>query len=312
MLIVVGVGIYVVYTGRAAGIGVALEPENGTIAAPAVSVTNSTASGGKAVRFTTAPTPPTSGCAVSGVAAPCIGSATTGATGWGTPVFFDEFNGTSLDPLKWSPCWFPGSYSGQDVCGEMNDSRTAKYNVRMENGSVVLRQSSTIENSAQDIGALINTQPSQVGGSTRGFQMGLGYAEARVHFPGNGTNCYNWPAWWINGPQDGFSDGEIDVAEVGGTGYMGSNYHFDRGNGREITQNRPGGYWCDTYHIYGVDRQAGRNVIYWDGRQVASYTTYDNGAPEYLIFNVGYKSGKTPMSGAASDVRVDYVRVWKK
>jgi hypothetical protein len=278
---------------------------------------SATASGSVEVKNTvttpTEPPPPTtSGCVSGSVAAPCIGGPTSGASGWGTPVFVDEFNATALDTNKWAPCWFPGSFKGSDTCGEMNDSVTRKSNVRMEGGAVVLRQSSTQENSASDVGSLINTHPTQVG-SGKGFQMGDGhFAEARVHFPGNGTNCYNWPAWWINGPESGFSDGEIDVAEIGGSGVMGTNYHFDRGNGREITQNKISGYWCGGYHVYGVDRRDGQNIIYFDGKQVASYPTYDNGAPQYLIFNVGYKSGKTPATGAASDVRVDYVRVWKK
>ncbi len=257
-------------------------------------------------------TTPLVGCTSGGSVAPCIGGASTGATGWGSTVFQDEFNASVLDTNKWAPCWFPASFNGSDTCGEMNDSLTRKSNVRMENGSVVLRQSSTTENSTSDVGALINTQPSQVG-SGKGFQMGAGhYAEARIYFPGNGSNCYNWPAWWINGPAAGFSDGEIDIAEIGGTGRMTSNYHFDRGSGREITQFTVSGYWCGGYHTYGVERRVGQNVIYFDGIQVTSYPTYDNGALQYLIFNVGYKTGKTAASGAASDVRVDYVRVWKK
>lgn len=315
VLALAAAGVYFVHGSRAAGPFVAAEPETGTVSGSAAVINDPAASGGKAIGFATPAAPTGSGCYVGGVPAPCTGGPATGASGWGAPVFADEFNGTALDTAKWSPCWFPASFPGSDICGEMNDSKTSKANVRMENGAVVLRQSTTTENSASDVGALINTQPLQVGGSassTKGFQMGLGYAEARVYFPGNGTNCYNWPAWWINGPISGMSDGEIDVAEIGGTGTMGSNYHFDRGNGHEMTQNRIAGYWCDGYHIYGVDRQAGRNVIYYDGRQVASYASYDNAAPQYLIFNVGYKTGKTPMSGPASDVRVDYVRVWQK
>ena len=318
MVSLAGVGLHFLNGSQAATPFVSTEAENGTITAPATSVTDTLASGGRATRFTTGTTPPPpppppagAGCYINSVAAPCTGGGTVGGSGWGTAIFTDEFTGTALDANKWVPCFFPASYPGSNNCGGMNDSITSKLNVRMENGAVVLRQSSVIENSASDVGALINTQPGQVG-SGKGFQMGLGYAEARVWFPGNGSRCYNWPAWWINGGAAGFSDGEIDVAEIGGTGTMGSNYHIDRGAGREIIQNPIAGYWCDGYHIYGVDRQAGRNVIFYDGKQVASYTTYDNGAPQYLIFNVGYKTGKTPMAGAASDVRVDYVRVWKK
>lgn len=314
VLAIASFGLYFLNMSQAATPTAAIETEDGVITPPATPVDDMTASGNKAVRFDDITLPPNGGCAVNGVLAPCIGDANTGASNWGNLVFSDEFNASTLDTNKWSPCWFPGSFNGSDACGVMNDSVTRKSNVSVKDGFAVLRQSSTQEDSMSDSGSLINTDPSQVG-SGGGFQMGSGhYAEARVYFPGNGSNCYNWPAWWINGGKLGFSDGEIDVAEIGGSGRMTTNYHFDRGNGREIKQFTigSGSDWCDTYHIYGVDRQKEQNIIYVDGVEATRYPTYDNGAPQYLIFNVGYKTGKTPMSGAASDVKIDYVRIWKK
>ena len=307
VLVFICIGVYVLTQTKASSQTYSVEPETGNALAQ-MSKDDPTASGGQAIRFTQQPF----GCMAAGLQAPCIGSQQTGGTGWGSPVFQDEFNGTSLDTNKWAPCWFPGSLNGADTCGVMNDSVTLKSNVRVADGSVILTQSSVQENSASDQGALINTHPSQVGAG-KGFMMGDAYfAEARVYFPGDGTNCYNWPAWWINGPLSGFSDGEIDVAEMGGTGKMTTNYHYDTGTGHQATQLTVPGYWCDGYHIYGVDRQVGQNVIYMDGQEVTRYQTHDGGADQYLIFNVGYKTGKTPMAGSASDVKVDYVRVWKK
>lgn len=297
-------------TTQASTFSASFEAEDGNASNSVVSINSSSASGNKAIKFLSN-TVVSEGCSYGGNPAPCIGGSNTPAQGWGAPIFVDEFSGATLDTTKWAPCWFPGAFPSSDICGEMNDSRTLRSNVRVENGNVILRQSSVIENSSEDHGSLIMTLPSEVNGP--GFVMTDGhYAEARVFFPGNGSNCYNWPAWWINGGQSGFGDGEIDVAEIGGSGSMKSNYHFDRGNGHETDNNTIPGYWCDNFHIYGVDRQNGQNIVYFDGVEVTRYPTFDNSAPQYLIFNVGYKTGKTPMSGSASDVKVDYVRVWKK
>jgi hypothetical protein len=54
--------------------------------------------------------------------------------------------------------------------------------------------------------------------------------------------------------------------------------------------------------------ETGKNAIYFDGKLVRTYNTDDGGAPHYLIFNQG-GSGAT---GPASQVKVDWVRVWKK
>lgn len=69
------------------------------------------------------------GCTYTGVVAPCIGSTTTGASGWGPPTFDDEFNGSSVDTSKWVvegprqpnncqeyACYSPGSVSVSGGC----------------------------------------------------------------------------------------------------------------------------------------------------------------------------------------------------
>ena len=55
------------------------------------------------------------------------------------------------------------------------------------------------------------------------------------------------------------------------------------------------------------------NTVYWDGQQVAQYHTTDGGAPEWFLLNVGDgKSGGKQVIGAASRIKVDYVRWWNK
>lgn len=231
------------------------------------------------------------GCTSDDTVAPCIGSATTGASGWGTPIFDDEFNGTSLNTASWSTSWFNG--------GKVNSNGVSMSpsNVAVSGGDLILTLSSSSS------GATIDTDPAQVTGGG-GFTMGDGtFTEARIYAPGNGTSLYNWPAFWTDG-QSWPTDGEIDILE--GLGSATSNYHSPQGASNSGTI---AGTWANGWHTYAVDRESGKNSIYWDGKLVRSYATDDGGAPEYLIFSLDCSGGCT--TGAASQLKVDYVRVWK-
>ena len=200
-------------------------------------------------------------------------------------VFDDEFSGTALDTSKWSSSWFGG--------GVMNNTSTSPANVRVANGVLTLTLSST------SVGALVSTNPT--GGASPGFQMTYGYAEARILFPGSGSTCNDWPAFWTDG-QSWPQDGEIDIAE--GLGTLTSNYHSNAGANNS---NTIAGSWCGSWHTYGVDREPGINTIYWDGTPIRSYASNDGGSPQYLILNVGSGEGA---DAPGTSVQIDYVRAW--
>ncbi|MGH2906436.1 MAG: fibronectin type III domain-containing protein [Solirubrobacterales bacterium] len=227
------------------------------------------------------------GLNITGAACPAGGGPTPPSVpGTWTLNFSDEFNGSGLDATKWCSSWFNG--------GSMNNVTTSPSNVSVTGGNLVLNQSSS------SVGSLVNSNPSDCGSKGYAFTTGY-YAEASVYFPGSGTSMNNWPAWWTNG-QSWPANGEIDIAE--GLGSMSSNYHSPSGANNYMVS----GVWTNAYHTYAVLREAGKNTIYFDGKLIRSYNTDDGGAPEYLIFNQG-GSGST---GAASQVKVDWVRVWKK
>jgi hypothetical protein len=215
----------------------------------------------------------------------------TGMAGNWKLTFDDEFSGTSLDTTKWSNCWF------SPQCGTMNNVKTDPGNVSVSDGNLVLTLSSS------STGALVSSNPR--GGASSGYQFQYGVVEARIYFPGDGKNCYNWPAWWTDG-QSWPSDGEHDIAEVLG-GPMTVNYHSSSG---AHNQGAVPGYWCGAYHVYTLYRRPGGGDVYIDGTKVKSYTTDDTGTPEYLILNVGYSGGPAAY-GADSQVKVDYVRAWQ-
>lgn len=281
-------GVYLQSISRAATNVAAKEAENGAIAGAASSKASGTASGGGYVQFGSS-VGGVGGCTSGGVAAPCIGSSNTGASGWANPVFDDEFNGTGLNSTYWEPSWFGSG-------GVMNDVTTNPANVAVSGGNLILTLSSSSS------GALVSSNPN--GGADIGFQFTYGFAEARILFPGSGSNIYNWPAFWTDG-QAWPANGEIDIAE--GLGTLTSNYHSSSGANNSGTIP---GIWAGGYHTYAVNRQPGKNDIYWDGILVRSYLTSDSGAAHYFIINVG--SGSPSVTGVNSQVKVDYVRFWQK
>jgi beta-glucanase (GH16 family) len=206
-----------------------------------------------------------------------------------TPVFDDEFNGTSLDRTRWS------NNDGWSV----NDVTTRSSNVSVSGGNLALTLSSSTE------GAAIDTAADQGAGATApALQVG-DYAEARMNFPGDGQSLYNWPAWWTSGP-NWPAGGENDIAEILG-GDLTVNYHSSSG---AHNQGAVPGYWGGGYHVYGLHLMAGHADVYWDGKLVKSYPTDDNGAGQALILNVG-KGDTGVVTGAASRVLVDWVRAYR-
>jgi beta-glucanase (GH16 family) len=87
------------------------------------------------------------------------------------------------------------------------------------------------------------------------------------------------------------------------------NYHSPSG---AHNQGTVPGIWTNDYHIYGIYRQRFKSDVYYDGKLVKSYTTDDSGNPQYPVINVGQSNSRTKVYGQASQVKVDYVRVWRK
>ena len=212
-----------------------------------------------------------------------------GVSGNWSMKFQDEFNGTTVDRAKWAPFWFSPS-------GVMNKVTTDPANVAVSNGELTLKLADATH------GALISSNPK--GGATPGFEYNYGYSEARVFFPGSSSSVSNWPAWWTTG-QKWPTTGENDIAE-GLSGKMTTNYHSDAGASNSGTI---AGSWGGSWHTYGLNRQPGKNDVYFDGKLVRSYATIDNGAPHYFVLNVGASSA-TQVYGEDSKVKVDYVRFW--
>jgi hypothetical protein len=213
-----------------------------------------------------------------------------------TLAFDDEFDGTSLDATKWTT--MSGGGWGSTTC--------ATSNVSVSGGNLVLTLASassggcvcTGDGCAPAFGGSFSA-----GSGSYSLPVG-GYTEARVSFPGSGTTIDNWPAWWTSGP--GWpAGGEHDIAE--GLGALTVTYHSPSG---AHGQGSPAGTWSNAFHVYGLYRQSTSAQVYYDGKQVASYSTDDNGASESLIVDVMNGYGPA-VYGVGSQVLVDYIRAWQ-
>jgi beta-glucanase (GH16 family) len=213
---------------------------------------------------------------------PGVGVQPLGITGTWKLVFHDDFNGNSLNTRAWNT---NNGHAG------LNDITAHASNVSVSGGHLTLRLASTTS------GAEINTTS---------FALAVGeYAEARLDFAGSGATVYNWPAWWISGP-DWPTAGESDIAE-GLDGHLTVNYHSPTGAHH---QGSVPGSWTGSFHTYGIYRGANYCDVYWDGKLVKRYSTDDNGRPETLLLTLG--ASNQIVTGKAGQVVVDYVRAWRR
>jgi beta-glucanase (GH16 family) len=154
---------------------------------------------------------------------------------------------------------------------------------------------------------LISSNPDALGAG-KGFQFTYGLVEFRAYVPGAaGGGCANWPALWTDG-QNWPVDGEIDVYEClsrSASWHLHSDTSGGAGDG-------PGGWPSGTYtgwHTFAADWEPGSVTFYYDGTNVGS-RGYSVTSPNYLILNNAVDSSDAIT--APTDVRVDYVRVWRK
>ncbi len=210
-----------------------------------------------------------------------------GRSGTWTRVFDDELSGRRINTHNWIVI---NGYTNQ------NSVTTSSRNISVNDGCAIL----TLASSGS--GAEMRTNY---------FALKVGeFAEARIQFAGSGATVYDWPAFWFAGP--GWpATGEQDIFEgSGGTATV--NYHFVNSQGR-AAQAGPftiRGNWAGAFHIYGIYRGSRYCYVYWDGKLVKRYPTDDTGGGEGLIFTEG--SNDPLVTGTASDMLVDYVRVWRQ
>jgi hypothetical protein len=317
------VGVILLLLSHAAAPYIAIEAETGATGG-ATSATDSNASGGSYLQFgtesTTPPTGTSGGCTSGGVVAPCVGSATTGASGWGTPIFDDEFanDNNQLNTSKWSYGWFaPTSTS---ISGPVNVTYEQDcYDpslVSISGGylnEAIIQKTETCKATEPYAAGYLTSQTQGNGGDL--FSFTYGYAEAYMYLPAaSNGQVANWPAWWMGSNDDGGSSApytEIDIMEgLGGT----AQWHVHGQNGDTPCQGSgigPG------WHTFGVDWGPGTASFYYDGKQVGStcntsdLDSNDTGAMFLLLGEQTGSNAGGPIV-APSTMQTEYVRVWQQ
>ncbi|MGO9111038.1 MAG: autotransporter-associated beta strand repeat-containing protein [Thermoguttaceae bacterium] len=235
-------------------------------------------------------------------------------TNWAL-TFADEFNGTSLDPMKWSNGhpWDPSS--------------SDPANVTVSNG--VLNLTAVRVNSTTFTGAGVSTRPPS--GSDL-FDMTYGYVEARMQMP---SVPGSWPAFWML--ENGWPP-ELDICElpvfVNGT-FSPYNYsdniHYTDSSGNAASLGNGDHYagvgdLTQGFHNYGMLWTPTSVTFYIDGIVQSTITdptaianlVKSGGGPMYLLIDnsgggswPGVPSESQWPDGTASTLQVDWVRAWK-
>lgn len=280
MAIIGAGGVYFLSYSHAASPIIAIEPEKGSITAPAMTVADSAASGGSAVKFTRSSSPMPSGMSGS----------------W-TMKFDDEFSNSSLDTSKWNVGWLASGITPpvQSQERECYDPAQVTQSSGILHLTMIAKQETCGGTTRPYASGLVNTNGK--------YSYTYGAAEARMYLPADSANTVaNWPAFWDDG-QSWPADCENDIMEgLGG----GAAYHYMTSNGTWYGGYAPNPNSYSGWHTFASDWEPGSISYYYDGVKLATINQSCS-APHYLIVNNATDSGR---NFAPADVQVDYVRVW--
>jgi beta-glucanase (GH16 family) len=238
-------------------------------------------------------------------------------------VFNDSFDSRTLDPNKWTTCYW---WDNQGCTNEGNQNLNwyLPENVKVVDNTLQLTareesvQASDGRSYAYTSGMVTTGRNVSDTGVPARFAFQYGYIEVRAKVPaGQGL----WPALWLL-PADQVSKPEIDIMEVLGheTDRVHMNFHYTDSDGERA---RSKGEWkgkdvSDGFHVYAVNWTPDRITWYIDGEEHRRYSnkTYIPSEPMYLLMNLAV-GGEWPGSPDAvtpfpSRFEIDYVRVWKQ
>ncbi|WP_189922772.1 glycoside hydrolase family 16 protein [Kitasatospora xanthocidica] len=265
-----------------------------------------------------------------GLPRPVSGPAPAGPAGPWDPTFADEFNGTSLDPKKWSfQSEAEADWSASPLGTGNPDNQQLEFdqpaNCSVSGGMLdITAKPDDITSAAGKHYAwsscMINTSPS--------YAFQYGYTEIRAKLP---APKGFWPALWTwsapgvdipaHGETDAFEFYSDDHSRLhlsqhnpaGGGGFVPSGF-IPSGlswPGLAGTVHRPAFDPATGFHTYGVDIEPWGTTWWIDGRMVYYSTRTSPGRVNVLLDNFVY-SKIPPAPGSQGHLLVDYVRAWQR
>lgn len=240
-----------------------------------------------------------------------------------TPVWADEFNGSTLDTSKWHIMTGDGCSYG--ICGWGNNELQSYQaaNLTVSNGSLKITAKKQRVQSKAYTSARIRTANMPASG-----EWTHGRFEARIKLP---TGSGMWPAFWMlpTDPAVGWPmSGEIDIMEATGQADMfvfGTLHYGQAYPNNQWTSNRmlkQPDAWSDDFHVYAIEWEP--NEIRWyvddvlysvkrpEDLSEQSYWTFEQ-YQYHLILNLavgGNLGGPVDDSKLPQVMEVDYVRVY--
>lgn len=240
-----------------------------------------------------------------------------------TPIWADEFDGTSLDTTKWEVITGDGCAEG--ICGWGNNELESYQadNNTVNNGILTITaKKQRVQSKAYTSGRI------RTANMPNGGQWTNGRFEARVKLPdGSGM----WPAFWMlpTNPDQGWPiSGEIDILEATGQAdmYAFGTIHYGQpwpdnewSSGRILKQPDT---WSADFHEYAVEWEPGVIRWYLDDVLYSVKTASDMSDPAYwtfenyqyhFILNMavgGNLGGTVDESMLPQTMDIDYVRVY--
>jgi beta-glucanase (GH16 family) len=251
-------------------------------------------------------------------------------------IFYDDFDGDSLDKTKWELC---PEWVRQDRSSWKDDM------VSVSGGNLVIKFRNDPSIAPADVNgkSVTGTQKAnwlRSGGIrtltknyTPIFENGYGYYEARIKFPVvRGT----WGAFWLMSRTQQFTtdegvDGtEIDIVESirNERGEYNAAYHWNgygsnyKGVGsKELGGTRPVNVYDGEFHTFSLDWSPSEYIFYVDGIE---FWRSDGGSrfknsginqnPNYIKLSVESAdwAGLLPADFTGDEMLVDYVRVYNQ
>lgn len=236
-------------------------------------------------------------------------------------VWYDEFEGRELDPLKWKAIVGNGC---PELCGfgnqELQYYTNDPDNVKVENGLLIITALKQKKDDNEYTSAKLVSQGKAA--------WKYGRIEVKARIPkGRG----NWPAIWMLPDNDKYGgwprSGEIDIMEHVGydQGVLWGTIHTQSFNHMKQTEKNNSIEVPDIseeFHVYAVEWRENRIDWYLDDQHYHTFENTGKGSddwpfnhPFYLILNVAIGGAWGGKEGIANDIfpnsmEIDYVRVY--